>query len=49
MMQLLPWLHAENGWLAARPSGTEDIYKFYAEAFLGRHVERVRGRALSSL
>jgi phosphoglucomutase len=27
---------AENGWFAARPSGTEDIYKIYAESFLGR-------------
>jgi phosphoglucomutase len=26
----------ENGWFAARPSGTEDIYKIYAESFLGR-------------
>lgn len=26
---------AENGWFAARPSGTEDIYKIYAESFLG--------------
>jgi phosphoglucomutase len=25
----------ENGWFAARPSGTEDIYKFYAESFKG--------------
>jgi phosphoglucomutase len=24
-----------NGWFAARPSGTEDIYKIYAESFLG--------------
>ncbi|MBA4358209.1 MAG: alpha-D-glucose phosphate-specific phosphoglucomutase, partial [Desulfovibrio sp.] len=26
----------QNGWFAARPSGTEDIYKIYAESFLGR-------------
>jgi phosphoglucomutase len=26
---------AENGWFAARPSGTEDISKLYAESFLG--------------
>jgi phosphoglucomutase len=26
---------AENGWFAARPSGTEDIYKIYAESFRG--------------
>ena len=24
-----------NGWFAARPSGTEDVYKIYAESFLG--------------
>jgi phosphoglucomutase len=33
---------AEGGWFAARPSGTEDIYKIYAESFRGeehlRHV-----------
>ena len=27
---------AENGWFAARPSGTEEIYKIYAESFSGR-------------
>ena len=33
---------AENGWFAARPSGTEEIYKIYAESFLGeQHRERV--------
>jgi len=33
---------AENGWFAARPSGTEDIYKIYAESFLGReHLDRI--------
>jgi phosphoglucomutase len=26
---------AENGWFAARPSGTENIYKIYAESFRG--------------
>jgi phosphoglucomutase len=32
----------ENAWFAARPSGTEDVYKIYAESFLGRaHLERV--------
>ena len=28
---------AENGWFAARPSGTENIYKIYVESFLGEH------------
>ena len=33
---------AENGWFAARPSGTEDIYKIYGESFLGEeHLERI--------
>lgn len=32
----------ENGWFAARPSGTEDIYKIYAESFRGAdHVRRI--------
>jgi phosphoglucomutase len=32
----------ENAWFAARPSGTEDIYKIYAESFRGpAHLERV--------
>ena len=26
---------AESGWFAARPSGTEDVYKLYAESFRG--------------
>ena len=33
---------AENGWFAARPSGTEDIYKIYAESFRGDgHLRRI--------
>ena len=32
----------ENGWFAARPSGTEDIYKIYAESFRGPdHLRRI--------
>ena len=32
----------ENAWFAARPSGTEDVYKIYAESFRGpAHLERV--------
>ena len=35
-----------NGWFAARPSGTEDIYKIYAESFLGtEHLERIQSEA----
>jgi phosphoglucomutase len=37
---------AENGWFAARPSGTEDIYKIYAESFRDEaHLEAVVGEA----
>jgi phosphoglucomutase len=37
---------AENGWFAARPSGTEDIYKIYAESFKGKeHLERIQAEA----
>jgi len=33
---------AEDGWFAARPSGTEDIYKIYAESFRGAdHLRRI--------
>ncbi len=37
---------AENGWFAARPSGTEDIYKIYAESFIGEeHLRRIQDEA----
>ncbi len=33
---------SENGWFAARPSGTEDIYKIYAESFQGAdHLQQI--------
>ena len=36
----------ENGWFAARPSGTEDVYKIYAESFLGaEHLKRIQEEA----
>jgi len=36
----------ENGWFAARPSGTEDIYKIYAESFKGEdHLKRLVAEA----
>ncbi|MEU1008690.1 phosphoglucomutase (alpha-D-glucose-1,6-bisphosphate-dependent) [Streptomyces sp. NPDC005890] len=36
----------ENAWFAARPSGTEDVYKVYAESFLGAdHLSRVQEEA----
>ena len=35
-----------NGWFAARPSGTEDIYKIYAESFNGtEHLQRIMNEA----
>ena len=36
----------DNGWFAARPSGTEDIYKIYAESFKGAdHLRTIFGEA----
>jgi phosphoglucomutase len=36
----------ENGWFAARPSGTEDVYKIYAESFLGPdHLTQIQTEA----
>jgi phosphoglucomutase len=36
----------QNGWFAARPSGTEDIYKIYAESFQGAdHLQRILAEA----
>jgi phosphoglucomutase len=36
----------ENAWFAARPSGTEDVYKIYAESFKGRdHLAQVQAEA----
>ncbi len=35
-----------NGWFAARPSGTEDVYKLYAESFLGQeHLRAIQNEA----
>src|SRR6185369_16584508 len=44
----------ENGWFAARPSGTENVYKIYAESFLGeahlaRLVEEAKGLVAKAL
>jgi phosphoglucomutase len=37
---------SENGWFAARPSGTEDVYKIYAESFVGGdHLRRIQEEA----
>jgi phosphoglucomutase len=36
----------EHGWFAARPSGTEDVYKLYAESFRGKeHLKRIQEEA----
>jgi phosphoglucomutase len=38
----------EHGWFAARPSGTEDVYKLYTESFRDRkHLERIQEEARS--
>ncbi|MFI5258348.1 MAG: phosphoglucomutase (alpha-D-glucose-1,6-bisphosphate-dependent) [Candidatus Limnocylindrales bacterium] len=40
----------EHGWFAARPSGTEDVYKVYAESFLGEeHLERILEEAQAAV
>jgi phosphoglucomutase len=39
-------LVTEHGWFAARPSGTEEVYKLYAESFRGRdHLARIQEEA----
>lgn len=39
-------VETENGWFAARPSGTEDIYKIYAESFIDEtHLNRIQTEA----
>ena len=36
----------KNGWFAARPSGTEDVYKIYAESFVGAdHLKKIQEEA----
>jgi phosphoglucomutase len=36
----------DNGWFAARPSGTEDVYKIYAESFVSaEHLSRIQAEA----
>ena len=37
---------AKNGWFALRPSGTEDVYKIYAESFIDEaHLKRIQTEA----
>lgn len=41
-------VETENGWFAARPSGTEDIYKIYTESFKGTdHLKQIQEEAVS--
>jgi phosphoglucomutase len=41
---------AKNGWFAARPSGTEDVYKIYAESFRSQeHLEQIQRDAQSAV
>ena len=37
---------SDSGWFAARPSGTEDVYKLYAESFKGaEHLKKIQDEA----
>ena len=39
---------SKNGWFAARPSGTENVYKIYAESFRGEdHLRRIQAEAMA--
>ncbi|TVR12453.1 MAG: alpha-D-glucose phosphate-specific phosphoglucomutase [Balneolaceae bacterium] len=41
-------VETENGWFAARPSGTEDIYKIYTESFKGEdHLKQIQQEAVA--
>ena len=41
---------AENGWFAARPSGTEEVYKIYAESFRSAsHLRQIQSEAQSAI
>ena len=41
-------VETENGWFAARPSGTEDIYKIYTESFKGaEHLKKIQEEAIA--
>ena len=40
----------EHGWFAARPSGTEAVYKLYAESFKGvEHLRRIQEQAQAAI
>ena len=41
---------ADDGWFAARPSGTEDVYKIYAESFRSQdHLRQIQHDAQSAI
>ena len=41
---------ADNGWFAARPSGTEDVYKIYAESFKSEpHLRQIQQEAQAAI
>jgi phosphoglucomutase len=41
---------ADNGWFAARPSGTEDVYKIYAESFRSEsHLRQIQNEAQAAI
>jgi phosphoglucomutase len=41
---------ADNGWFAARPSGTEDVYKIYAESFRSQdHLRQIQNEAQAAI
>ena len=43
-------VETESGWFAARPSGTEDVYKIYAESFVGAdHLKRIQSDAQAAI
>jgi phosphoglucomutase len=43
-------VETETGWFAARPSGTEDVYKIYAESFRGQdHLKRIQSEAQAAI
>jgi phosphoglucomutase len=43
-------VETDSGWFAARPSGTEDVYKIYAESFRGAdHLKRIQSDAQAAI
>jgi phosphoglucomutase len=43
-------VETETGWFAARPSGTEDVYKVYAESFRDQdHLKRIQNEAQAAI